>query len=134
MLVLVALVVLDYADAVSEFAPFPGQLKGLALPLVEALGIGPVNVSASDAVERGDSVTRTPAGPVPLRIYDRYPCIDWHAGSSALVSAHVKRVCAISGLGGRAQQLLGLLDRQRLRGSALMSHWRADKRGHIPAD
>ena len=27
---------LDVADAVSEFAPFPGQLKGLVLSLVEA--------------------------------------------------------------------------------------------------
>ena len=51
--VLVVLVVLDCADAVSEFAPFLGQLKVLALLLVEAPGVGPVNVSASDAVERG---------------------------------------------------------------------------------
>src|ERR1035437_1477876 len=84
----------------SEPAPFPGQLKCLALPLVEALGIGPVNISAGDAVEHGDSVTRHPRAVAPsestivTRAYDR------HVGSSALVSEHVKRVCAIVGLLG----------------------------------
>jgi hypothetical protein len=38
------------------FASFLGQLKGCALPLVEILGVGPVHVSASDAIECGHGV------------------------------------------------------------------------------
>ena len=44
------------APPVSDFAPFLGQLKVLALPLVQALGVGPINVSAGDAAERGDII------------------------------------------------------------------------------
>jgi len=75
VLVLVALAVLDCADAVSELAPFLGQFEGLVLPLVEALGIGPVNVGASDAIEGRDTVTRTSASPDTLRVHNRYPCV-----------------------------------------------------------
>ena len=45
-----------------EFASFLGQLQGCALPLVETLRVGPVDMGGGDAVERGDGVTRTPAG------------------------------------------------------------------------
>ncbi len=46
-----------------SLASFFGQLKGLAFPLVEAFGVGPVHVSAGDVVvERGDGVARTCAG------------------------------------------------------------------------
>jgi hypothetical protein len=41
------------ACELAELASFFGQFKGLAFPLVEALGVGPVNVSAGDAVEGG---------------------------------------------------------------------------------
>ncbi len=51
-------------------ALFLRQLQGLALPLVQALGVGPVDVGAGDAVERGDGVTRTPAGRGTLGIHD----------------------------------------------------------------
>jgi len=44
----------DYRKA-PGVAPFLGQLKSLMFPLVEAFGVGPVNVSAGDAVKRGDS-------------------------------------------------------------------------------
>jgi len=44
------------------------------------------------------------------------------------------RVTAGTLLGGRAQQLLRLLDRQRLRRSSLVACGRPDQRGHIPAD
>jgi hypothetical protein len=58
-----------------EYAPFLRQLKGLALPLVEALVIGPVDVDAGDAVEGGDGVTSTPAGRGTLTVHDRDPCV-----------------------------------------------------------
>ena len=54
-------------------------------------------MSTSDAVERGDSVTRTSAGG-SLGTRDSDPCMDWHEGSSALVSVQVNQVCVMSGL------------------------------------
>ena len=38
------------ACGLAELASFFGQLQGCALPLVEALGVGPVNAGASDVV------------------------------------------------------------------------------------
>jgi len=38
------------ACGLAGLASFFGQLQGCALPLVEALGVGPVNAGASDAV------------------------------------------------------------------------------------
>ena len=61
------------AGARSEFAPVLGQLQGRALPLAEAYGVGPVDVSTSDAVERGDSVAGTAAGRGVLGVCDRDP-------------------------------------------------------------
>lgn len=43
--------------------------------LVEALGIGPVGVGASYAIECGDRMAGTPPGPGPLRVHDRYSCV-----------------------------------------------------------
>jgi hypothetical protein len=48
-----------------------GQFKGLAFPLIEALGVGPVNVGAGDAVEGGQGVARTCAGAGAFGVYDR---------------------------------------------------------------
>jgi hypothetical protein len=59
------------ACELAELASFFGQFKGLAFPLVEALGVGPVNVSAGDAVEGGQGVARTYAGAGPVGVYDR---------------------------------------------------------------
>ena len=51
-------------------ASFFGQFKGLAFPLIEALGVGPVYVGAGDAVEGGQGVARTCAGAGPFDVYD----------------------------------------------------------------
>ena len=59
----------------SELASFSGQLKGLAFPLVEAFGVGPVHVSAGDTVERCDGVAGTGAGAVSPGVPDRDACV-----------------------------------------------------------
>jgi hypothetical protein len=51
--------------ALPELASFFGQLKGLAFSLVEALGVGPVNVGADDAVEGYHRVPGTRAALAP---------------------------------------------------------------------
>src|SRR5690242_2154694 len=58
-------------DRRRSLASFLGQLKGLAFPVVEAFGIGPVHASAGDTVERGDTVTGTGADAVSLGVHDR---------------------------------------------------------------
>ena len=63
-----------------EFAPFLGQLQGLALSLVEALGVGPVDVGAGDAVEHGNSMARTAAGCGVLGVHDRDPGVGLACG------------------------------------------------------
>jgi hypothetical protein len=75
-----ALVLLVTRDSPSiiepgEMAPFLCYLKDLALPFIETLGIVPINVSVSDAVECGGSVTWTSTPLVTFAVYDRYPCI-----------------------------------------------------------
>ena len=59
------------ACELAGLASFFGQFKGLTFPLIEALGVGPVNVGAGDAVEGGQSVARTCAGAGPFGVYDR---------------------------------------------------------------
>jgi hypothetical protein len=49
----------------AALASFFGQFKALAFPTIEALGVGPVNVGAGDAVEGGRGVARTCAGAGP---------------------------------------------------------------------
>jgi len=61
-------------------APFLGQLKSFALPLVEALGVGPVDVGAGDAVKRGDGVAGTGAGGISRGVCDRDPCVGQACG------------------------------------------------------
>lgn len=51
--------------ALAEPASFFGQLHGGAFPLVEALGIGPVGVGASYAIECGDRMPGTPLALAP---------------------------------------------------------------------
>ncbi len=55
-------------------------------------------MSTSDAVERGDSVTRTSAAVASPESVIVTRAQDWHEGSSALVSVQVNRVCVMSGL------------------------------------
>lgn len=64
----------------SELAWFFGQFKGLAFPLVEALGVGPVNVGAGDAFESGDGVARTGAGAGSLVVHDGDACVELGCG------------------------------------------------------
>jgi len=59
MMLLAATVTLRLAELASLF----GQLQGCAFPLVEALGVGPVNAAAGDTVEGVHSV----AGGMPGR-------------------------------------------------------------------
>ena len=53
------------------------------LPLVEALGAGPVDVGAGDVVERGDGVMRTSAGRGALTAWTI------SLGSSAVQACHM---------------------------------------------
>ena len=50
----------------AELASFFGQLRGRALPLVEALGVGPVNVGLENAVEGGRGVAWACPAAVPV--------------------------------------------------------------------
>ena len=59
--------VMVLACGLAELSSFFGQFQGLALPVVEAFGVGPVNAGAGDAIEGGHGVTRTAAGFWPLR-------------------------------------------------------------------
>lgn len=56
--------------ALAELASFFGQFQGRAFPLVEALGVRPVNVGAGDAVEGGHSVRGTSASCSPFGVHD----------------------------------------------------------------
>ncbi len=67
--------VLVLACGLAELASFFGQLQGRALPLVEALGVGPVNAGVGDAVEGGHGMTRAAAGRGPFGVHDRYSCV-----------------------------------------------------------
>jgi hypothetical protein len=62
-------------SGLSELASFFGQFQGLAFPLVEAFGVGSVNVSAGYAVERCDGVAGTGAGAVSPGVHDRDACV-----------------------------------------------------------
>ena len=80
-------------------ASFFSKFKGLAFPLVEAFGVGQVNVGTGDAVEGRHGVPGACAGANSFGVYDRDANVaDWHVGSSALVSVQVNRFCAIVGL------------------------------------
>src|ERR1019366_8748460 len=72
------------ARGLAELASFFGQLQGRPLPLVEALGVGPVNASLGDAVEGGHRVARTCPAAGSLGINDRRACVGlarWFVGS-----------------------------------------------------